>query len=85
MNNLGGIFDKYIKLLDSLSKQKVIIKEVITQIAGCEINESDIKIKKNIVYIKTNQSNKALIFIAKTKILQSLTEKLENFLVIDIR
>ncbi|MDQ5957727.1 MAG: hypothetical protein QG665_51 [Patescibacteria group bacterium] len=85
MNNLGGLFDKYSKLIGGFIIQKDKISEVIFSVTKIKIDPKDIKIKKGIILLNTNQSTKALIYINKQKILQILKSNLEDLNVLDIK
>ena len=85
MNNLDGFLNKYIHLIGVGEKTKQVVVEEINKILKTNLKINQIKVSKNIIRVTAPSSVKADIFINKNKIIQSIKEKLDNFIILDIK
>ncbi len=84
MNNFGGLFAKYRKIIDASTREKTIISETLSTIVGQKINTDDFSIKKGVLKLKTSASIRALVFINKGKILKTLAEAIPETKINDV-
>jgi len=86
MIEIKDLLFKFNKLLSSSEIKKQIIKEVLLEVVGLEIDSKKMKIKNNIVYLDIKPIYKNEIFLKKEKIFELLKEKLgENKMIEDFR
>ncbi len=82
MFNIQKYLEKFSKNLKTTESDTQEIIETIERETNIRLNNSEIEIKNNIIYTKTNPSIKNKIFIFKNKIIESLSKNLN---IIDIK
>jgi hypothetical protein len=76
MLEIKDLLSRFNKILSSSEVKKQLIKEVLLEVLGLEIDFKKIKIKNNIVYLNIKPIYKNEIFLKKEKIFEKLQEKI---------
>ena len=85
MKPLGDFFQRFENLPPSPKAIREVISSVVSGVINYEINEGDIKLDKETVYIKTRPLIKTEIEIKKQAILELLVLKLPKKSITNIR
>lgn len=76
MIEIKDLLSRFSKILSSGEVKKQILKEVLLEVVGLEVDSQKIKIKNNIVYLDIKPIYKNEIFLKKEKIFAKLQEKM---------
>ncbi len=78
MNSLNGFLLKFNTLLKTSRDSKKVALEVIQKVAGIELEDREIEIKRDVLCLYTNPVIKNEIYMRKALILSELTKTLGN-------
>ncbi|MDO8575154.1 MAG: hypothetical protein Q7R78_00425 [bacterium] len=84
MFNINNYLKKFTFVENKDKKVKVLLIEVVKNSINLNLEEKNISLNNNIIYIKASPAIKSLIFIKKENILSSLREK-TDFIIKDIK
>jgi hypothetical protein len=84
MFNISGFLEKFSKNISSQESQIKIICDVVQKQTGIILNQKNIKIQNNILFLQISPIQKNKIFIQKQKILEEM-EKISQLKIIDVR
>ncbi len=78
MFNIDNFLIKFKNLTNKDKIIKDIFSKIVLNILNIKINNKDIYIKKDILYIKTSSINKNEIFLNKSLLIKEVKKKLKN-------
>ncbi len=78
MFNIDNFLIKFKNLTNKDKIIKDIFSKIVLDILNIKINNKDIYIKKDILYIKTSSINKNEIFLNKNILIKEVKKKLKN-------
>ncbi len=78
MFNIDNFLIKFKNLTNTDKIIKDIFSKIVLDILNIKINNKDIYIKKDILYIKTSSINKNEIFLNKNIIIKEIKKQLKN-------
>ncbi len=85
MNPLQSFLERFQKVLTYPGQIKKDVLACFKKIAGISLEEKEIEIRSNVIYLKTGPAIKNAVFMHKQKLLKDLQECLGSKAPIDIR
>lgn len=81
--NLSSLLERFKKLKDP-RENKILISNIISEGVGVKIEEKDISIQKNVLYISGSSLLKNRIFLKKAHIIEKIHETIPELKIQDI-